>query len=92
MTYNWQFPDWPDFSYDTTSIDGLLFDFAQRTGRSSGLLEGLSEDARNEAFLEMMVSEAVKTSEIEGEYLSRKDVMSSIKRNLGFVHGIDQVK
>ncbi|MCG2462972.1 DUF4172 domain-containing protein, partial [Flavobacteriaceae bacterium F89] len=25
----------------------------------------------------------IKTSEIEGEYLSRKDVMSSIKRNLG---------
>lgn len=30
-----------------------------------------------------MVSEAIKTSEIEGEYLSRKDVMSSIRKNLG---------
>jgi len=30
-----------------------------------------------------MVSEAIKTSEIEGEYLSRKDVMSSIRRNFG---------
>lgn len=29
------------------------------------------------------VSEAIKTSGIEGEYLSRNDVMSSIKRNLG---------
>jgi Fic family protein len=31
----------------------------------------------------MMVSEAIKTSEIEREYLNRQDVMSSIKRNLG---------
>jgi Fic family protein len=32
-----------------------------------------------------MVAEAVKTSEIEGEFLSRKDVMSSIKKNLGLI-------
>jgi hypothetical protein len=30
-----------------------------------------------------MVWEAIKTSEIEGEYLSRLDVMSSIRHNLG---------
>jgi len=30
-----------------------------------------------------MVSEAIKSSEIEGEMLSRPDVMSSIKNNLG---------
>jgi Fic family protein len=32
-----------------------------------------------------MVAEAIKTSEIEGEFLSRKDVMSSIKKNLGLI-------
>lgn len=30
-----------------------------------------------------MAEEAIKTSAIEGELLSRKDVMSSIRRNLG---------
>lgn len=30
----------------------------------------------------MMVMETVKTSEIEGEYLSREDVMSSIRNQL----------
>ena len=30
-----------------------------------------------------MISEAIKTSEIEGEYMSREDVMSSINNNLG---------
>ena len=83
MRYNWQQKDWPNFQYQTTDIEDLLFDFAQRTGRISGVLEGLSETEQTEAMINLMVSEAIKTSEIEGEYLSRNDVMSSIRRNLG---------
>lgn len=83
MRYNWQQKDWPNFHYQTTDIDSRLFDFAQRTGRISGVLEGLSETEQSEAIINLMVSEAIKTSEIEGEYLSRNDVMSSIRRNLG---------
>jgi len=40
---------------------------------------------QTETLLEIMVVEAVRTSEIEGEFLSRKDVLSSIKKNLGLV-------
>lgn len=83
MLYNWQQKDWPHFRYKTEAIEDLLFDFAQRTGRISGVLEGLSETEQTEAMINLMVSEAIKTSEIEGEYLSRNDVMSSIRRNLG---------
>ena len=36
-----------------------------------------------EVIIDLMVSEAIKTSEIEGEYLSRKEVLSSIRKNLG---------
>tara|TARA_R110002050_G_scaffold188455_7_gene322898 strand:+ start:2022 stop:3002 length:981 start_codon:yes stop_codon:yes gene_type:complete len=46
-------------------------------------LDGFSESEQTEAMINLMVSEAIKTSEIEGEYLSRKDVMSSIRRNFG---------
>ena len=83
MRYNWQQKDWPNFQYETTDIEDMLFDFAQRTGRISGVLEGLSEVEQTEAMINLMVSEAIKTSEIEGEYLSRNDVMSSIRRNIG---------
>lgn len=83
MCYNWQRNDWPNFQYQTTDIEDMLFDFAQRTGRVSGVLDGLSETEQTEAMINLMVSEAIKTSEIEGEYLSRNDVMSSIRRNLG---------
>lgn len=40
-----------------------------------------------ETSIEIMVIEAIKTSAIEGELLSRKDVMSSIRKNLGIEAG-----
>ncbi len=82
MKYNWQQKDWPNFRYDIIDIEDMLFQFAERTGRISGFLEGLPKEMQTEAMINIMVSEAIKTSEIEGEYLSRKDVVSSIRRNL----------
>ena len=86
MIYNWQQKDWPEFRYDLSGIDDALLAFSERTGRASGLLSGLPDTAQMEAMVDMMVSEAVTTSAIEGEYVSRKDVMSSIRRNLGLSH------
>ena len=87
MLYNWQQSDWPKFRYDLSGIEEILLTFAERTGRASGLLKGLTADAQVEATIEMMVVEALKTSAIEGELLSRKDVMSSIRHNLGMESG-----
>ena len=83
MSYNWQRKDWPDFSCDLASLEASLLIFSERMGRTRGLLEGLSEDEQTASVIDMMVAEAVKTSEIEGEMISRADVMSSIKNNLG---------
>lgn len=83
MRYNWQQPDWPEFRYQIDELQDLMFEFAANAGQISGLLKGLPEDAKTETAIDVMVSEAIKTSEIEGEYLSRKDVISSIRNNLG---------
>ncbi len=82
MTYNWQQPEWPEFSYDLQDIEDALFSFAEETGYVSGMLKTMPDDLQTEAIINMMVSEAIKTSAIEGEYLSREDVMSSIRNNL----------
>jgi Fic family protein len=92
MTYNWQQEDWPDFRFDLSKVEDALMTFAEKTGRASGLLRGLTEETQTEAMIDMMVAEAVKTSEIEGEYLSRKDVMSSIHKNLGLGPPDEQVR
>jgi len=83
MAYNWQQKDWPNFTYDLSGIEDELFLFAEKTGHVSGIMKALPEDTQMEAIIEIMVAEAIKTSEIEGEYFSRKDVMSSIRNNLG---------
>jgi Fic family protein len=92
MTYNWQQEDWPDFRFDLSKVEDALMTFAEKTGRASGLLRGLTEETQTEAMIDMMVAEAVKTSEIEGEYLSRTDVMSSIRKNLGLGPPDEQVR
>ena len=55
MLYNWQQDDWPTFRYDLSGIEDALLAFAEKTGRASGLLTGLSAEAQTEAAIEMMV-------------------------------------
>lgn len=85
IRYNWQQKDWPHFTYSIDNVEDDLFLFAEKVGKVTGILNALPEDTQLEAIIDMMVSEAIKTSEIEGEYLSRKDVLSSIRKNLGLV-------
>src|SRR6187431_1088658 len=90
--YNWEHTDWPTFKYSLSSLEDDLFFFAEKTGKVTGSLNALPDDTKMEAIVEIMVSEAIKTSEIEGEYLSRKDVRSSIKNNLGLNSELEKVK
>ncbi len=66
MKYNWQRTDWPEFKYDVTQIQDILVTFAEKTGHVSGILKSLPDSTQTEAIIDLMVSEAVKTSEIEG--------------------------
>lgn len=92
MRYNWQLYDWTKFIYDDAVIDSLCMDFALETGELKGLVDSLSTEIQQETILQFMISEAVKTSEIEGEFFSRQDVMSSIKKNLGITDPFSQIR
>jgi Fic family protein len=92
MVYNWQQEDWPDFKFDLQEVDDFMFAFASETGNISGMLNAMSEEMKLETIINTMVAEAIKTSEIEGEYFSRQDVMSSIRNNLGLNKNLDNVK
>lgn len=78
MTYNWQQPDWPNFKYDASAIQDVLFDFAEKAGHVSGILKSLPDNIQTDAIIDLMVSEAIKTSEIAGEYLSKNKGSSII--------------
>src|SRR5450631_2008685 len=92
IRYNWQQTDWPHFTYTLADVEDSLFLFAEKTGHITGMLKALPEDTQLETIVDMMVSEAIKTSEIEGEYLSRKDVLSSIRKNLGLVSSPEYIQ
>ena len=92
MLYNWQKKDWTDFKYDLEKIGDDLLRLAEETGLMSGMLQAMTEELQMEAIINQMVSEAIKTSEIEGEYYSREDVVSSIRNNLGLNSKQDAVK
>ncbi len=83
MVYIWQHKDWPQFLYDNAEADELWRQFNVNTGQSSGLVQGLSLADQQKVLLDNLVAEAIKTSAIEGEFFSREDVHSSIKKNLG---------
>lgn len=92
MTYNWQQPDWPKFSFDPSAGQEELVAFAQSMGHASGIFTSLPDEPQMQTLVDLMVLEAVKTSEIEGEMLVRRDVWSSIRNNLGLNHPPEQIR
>lgn len=83
MMYNWQQKDWPYFRFELGKLEDRLYAFAEKLGRMSGVLKALPKEDQAQTQINILVDEAIKTSEIEGEYISRKDVASSIRHNLG---------
>jgi Fic family protein len=82
VSYNWQKKEWPVFSYDD-NFSNDLYTFIEKSGLINGMVQAFPEDIQMETIVEIIVSEALKTSEIEGEYLSRVDVISSVRKTLG---------
>ena len=82
--WNWQLKKWPHFSYDENELKDLEFEFSQKTGTVLGAFKYVDTSEKNDLLVEILSNEALKTSEIEGEYLNRDSIQSSIKQNLGF--------
>lgn len=83
MTWNWQQPDWPDFSYDSAALEPLERQFLVRSGEFIGAFRHIGADDRDNLKIEVIGDEAVKTSEIEGEILNRDSVQSSLRHQFG---------
>jgi len=78
MRWIWQQPDWPEFRYDKQLIRGCDNEFCVNSARLRGRFEALPKAYQDDATIGLMLSEAIKTSAIEGEILDRKSVRSSL--------------
>ncbi len=83
MRWNWEKPDWPHFRWDATRLAKAEERFRQESGVFIGSVKHLESDERQQLTLAAMSTEALTTSEIEGEILDRASVQSSIQRQLG---------
>src|SRR3984957_5652535 len=83
MTWNWQQPDWPKFTWKPSRLAAAEQQFLLVGGTFVGTIKHLGEEERNQLTIEAMSTEALTTSEIEGEILDRASVQSSIQRQLG---------
>lgn len=81
--YIYDLPDWPHFRWDNEKLAEKLALVRHRQGRLSGRIEAYGVKLRDEAVLHTMTEEVVKSSEIEGQKLSREQVRSSLARRLG---------
>lgn len=82
-TWNWQRPDWPKFIWSSPRLALAEQQFLVGGGTFVGAIKHLDEEDRNQLTVEAMSTEALTTSEIEGEILDRASVQSSIQRQLG---------
>ena len=82
-TYIWQQPDWPVWKFDSARLAVSLASVRHAQGRLLGRMESLGFKSRNEALLQTLTDDVVKTSQIEGERLDSEQVRSLIARRLG---------
>src|SRR6202034_3975484 len=83
MTWNGQQPDWPRFAWNPSRLAAAEQQFLVGGGTFVGAIKHLGEEDRNQLTVEAMSTEALTTSEIEGEILDRANVQSSMERQLG---------
>jgi Fic family protein len=74
---------WPAFSWNSKDIEFLLSGIRYRQGKLIGWMEALGFNLRNEAMLETITLDVLKSSEIEGEMLNMQQVRSSVAKRLG---------
>jgi len=75
--------NWPNFTWNSDEFVNLLSEARNLQGRLMGKMESLGFEFRDEALLETLTLDVLKSAEIEGEMLNPEQVRSSIAKKLG---------
>ena len=81
--YIYERPDWPEFKWNTDEVLTLFIKVRSLQGRVIGQMGALGFNLKNQANLEILTQDVLRSSEIEGELLNPEQVRSSIIRQLG---------
>jgi Fic family protein len=83
MAWNWQQPGWPEFTYHAAALEPLENKFLLHSGEFIGAFKHIGRDDQDMLRIELIGDEALKTSEIEGEFLNRDSLQSSLRQQFG---------
>ena len=83
MSYIYQSPSWPNFSWDKDLLSDKLAKINKEAGYLAGRLSAIGFDAQMGAVVETVTHDIVSSSEIEGVVLNADSVRSSVARRLG---------
>src|SRR6266404_5826399 len=81
--YIHELPNWPHFEWDQRGLAKRLAAVRHRQGRLVGRMQELGFPLREQAVLQTLTEDVLKSSEIEGEILDKDQVRSSIAHRLG---------
>jgi Fic family protein len=85
--YIYQHKNWTSFTWDDKAINAVFGEVRLIQGKIIGQMNALGFSAKEEATLQALTMDVVKSSEIEGELLNYDQVRSSIARRLGINTG-----
>jgi len=83
IQYVWQKPEWPTLHWNSDRLLEPLGRARLRQGKLLSQAAGLGFELEQQAQMEILTEEAVKTAAIEGDNLDRRTVRSSVARRLG---------
>jgi Fic family protein len=85
--YIYQHRNWTNFTWDYNKLAIVLGEVRNLQGKLLGTMSVWGFSLKSEAMLETLTLDIMKSSEIEGEKLNRKQVRSSIAKRLGLEIG-----
>lgn len=83
MYYLYKHKDYPNFTWDSDVVLPLLSEVRLLQGKLLGKMQSFGFNLQNDATLDALTLEVIKSNEIEGEFLDEEKVRSSIARKLG---------
>ncbi len=81
--YIHELKNWPNLTWDADEVCSLLGAVRHQQGKILGQMKALGFKLVEENMLVALTMDAIKTSEIEGEFLNPEQVRSSIAKRLG---------
>jgi len=83
LMWIWEKEDWPNFNYDLARHKDALGRLTMSSNEIYARIEALPSEAQSDALIDLVVSEAIRTSFIEGQDLDRVSVRASVKHLAG---------